>query len=105
MREIKTEQRGIPQVYRFSGHLIYLKSSDGHQGGEMIQRLKNMGASIAISSNGWIRVDLFHKHKEFNLGNHTFSLVEDSLEDIEEHLFEFYKTTLEAQGMKCEVSQ
>lgn len=100
MRELKAYQEN-PQygpmtvTMRLDGQTIYLKSSNTPQKNQMVAQLKAGGALIEESSAGWIKIDMFNTHKFAKFGPYEIDSEEETQENIEEKLLQFYKDKYE----------
>lgn len=102
VKQITATNDKTTAVYRFIGKLIYLKGNNSDYIEQLVSQLKSKGAEIRMLK-GWAEVNIFGKNTYVKLGNITMDLSVMTPEEVQDILADFFKTTLDSSGMKCEV--
>lgn len=97
----QTPQGEIKVVVRIISHLIYIKFNQNEYTEQILQDYKNKGIKIR-KGLGWLEIDLFGDIKVAKLGDFEIDLEEDSIEQIEEKLSNFYLTQYIKSGFTLE---
>ena len=75
---------------RILGRKIYLKTTQNPQARQMMDKLREGGASVIESNKGWVEIDMFALNTHVRLGGREFDAAELKDEELELILFEFY---------------
>jgi len=80
----------VEGIMRILGHIIFLKFNSNQYAEQVITMLQSKGAVIT-RGKGWIRVNMFGTNKSAKLGNMEIWLEEETPEQIEIKLRDFFK--------------
>ena len=75
---------------RILGRKIYLKTTQNPQARQMMDKLREGGASVIESNKGWVEIDMFVNNTHVKLGGREFDAAELKDEELELILFDFY---------------
>lgn len=104
VKQIIARRTPVEAIYRFLDKTIFLKSNTVAYDEKLIEQVKAKGGNITFG-NGWLMIDMFGDNEEVKIGYQIFNPKTADPQKIADLLFNFFKTTLEAQGFKCEVSE
>jgi hypothetical protein len=68
---------------RILGRKIYLKTADNPQARQMMEKLRQGGASVIEGTKGWVEIDMFANNTNVRLGGKEFDTAEMRDEEIE----------------------
>jgi len=92
----------IKGVLRIKGREVYLRQKDKNPQVEyMIQQLRGNGAEI-LKGEKWIKIDMFKQTTLCKLGEKEFDVDDCSEEEIEQTLFDFFKSKYEQAKFKVD---
>jgi hypothetical protein len=97
----QTPQGIIDGILRIHEKLIYFKYNNSLQAKQVMNEFRKNGINIE-EGKGWIKIDLLGSHEMVRLGDQVIDQTEDSLEEIEDKLFKFYKEQYAKQGFYLE---
>lgn len=79
----------IKGILRVIGSMLYFKFNNHQYSKQVIDQLKAKGAEIE-KGRGWIRVNMFKDNEFVKLGDKEFNVKENTDEENEEILINFY---------------
>lgn len=103
MKQITAINAQTTAVYRFDGKDIYIKVNNLATAQTLIKQIIEKGGRIQ-QGRKWIRANIFGDNTYIKMGGLIMDLTILTHKEIEEKLFDFFKTFLESSGFKCEVS-
>ena len=105
MRQInfkKQSQQGlIDGILRVHEKFIFFKYKDSDTSKQVMNEFRKKGLNIE-EGKGWIKLDLLGTNELVKLGDYEIDQKSDSLEQIEEKLFNFYKNKYKEMGFYLE---
>lgn len=97
----QTQQGLVDGVLRVHEKLIFLKYKQSNVAQQVLKEFKAKGLEIE-EGKGWIKIDLLKDHDLVKLGEYEINQENDTLEEIEIKLFNFYKDQYKKQGFYLE---
>jgi hypothetical protein len=105
MRQFKFKKNApnglISGICRIHEKFIFFKYEQSDQAKNVINEFKKKGISVE-TGKGWIKIDLLKDYEEVKLKDVTIDTIEDSLEEIEIKLFNFYINQYKSLGFYVE---
>lgn len=89
----------VSGVLRIIGKYLFLKVNSYAHGRELIEKYRNAGVGVEEKKD-WMRINLFHTNKQIILGDIRIDSEEETDEEIEKKLFEFYMLQYARANMK-----
>lgn len=100
-RQMNPQLGEINGVLRIIRKILYFKFNNNKYSEQVLNNLKSKGAIIVIGRK-WIRINIFGDKEDVKLGEKEFNVKENSDEEMEEILFEFYKLQYKKVGFEVE---
>ena len=93
-KEIKFEQKNpkvgdVKGTMRIIGKELFLKVTSYKYARQLLERYKQSGCSVE-EGRTWIKIKMFHTHKQIILAGVNFDSELDTDEEIEDKLYRFY---------------
>jgi hypothetical protein len=103
LRFVKNTGQGmVDGTLRVILKFLYFRYKDSAQNKQIIENFRSKGVKV-WEGRGWIKIDLIGDNEVFKLGTNEYIVSELTDEEIEEILFNFYKTEYTKMGFFVEV--